>query len=203
MPDADFFTRFGLFAVKEFFDADLCAKFRCEMLSSTLSPAALVDGYTSVERTKEEVRKTMHAEVSQSTASLAKERLMALRPKLEDHFGLTFEDCEKPQFLVYREGDYFLPHVDGEDDLGKPQYIRNRKISIIVFLNEESGEPAPDAYCGGALTFYGLIDKPEWEKYGFHLNGETGLLIAFRSDILHEVSIVTFGMRFSIVSWLF
>ena len=202
MPNADFFTRFGLFAAKGFFDTKLCAKFRCEMLSSTLSAATLVDGYTTLERLKQNIRKTMHADVSASTASFAKERLMALKPKLEEHFELSLDDCEKPQFLVYSEGSYFLPHTDGADEPGKPQYIRNRKVSIIIFLNEESDEPAPDAYCGGALTFYRLIDKPEWKRYGFHLNGETGLLIAFRSDILHEVTAVTSGTRFSIVSWL-
>jgi SM-20-related protein len=33
------------------------------------------------------------------------------------------------------------------------------------------------------------------------LIGEPGLLVAFRSDVLHEVEAVTHGERYSIVSW--
>ena len=203
MPDFGFFTRFGLFAVKGFFDAELSARFRCEMLSSKLSAATLVEGYTSVERVKVNTRKTMNAEVPAATAEFVRERLRALKPKLEEHFELPLYDCEKPQFLLYQEGDYFLPHRDGEDNPGKPEYIKKRQVSIIIFLNQDSKEPAPDRYCGGALTLYGLVDDPRWEKYGFQLSGETGLLVAFRSDLLHEVTAVTHGTRLSIVSWFF
>ena len=203
MPDFGFFTRFGLFAVNGFFDADLCSRLRHEMLSSTLSDATLVDGYTSVEKVKKAVRNTMNAKVSQSTAEFVRESLRALKPKLEEHFDLSLCDCEKPQFLVYKEGDYFLPHRDGEVHPDKPEYIKKRQISIIIFLNQESRDPAPDTYCGGALTFYGLIDDPRWKKYGFQLNGQTGLMVAFRSDLLHEVTTVTYGTRFAIVSWFF
>ena len=145
----------------------------------------------------------MHAEVSRSTAEFVRERLRALKPKLEEHFELSLYDCEKPQFLVYKEGDYFLPHRDGEDHPDKPEYVKKRQISITIFLNQDSIEPAPDTYCGGALTFYGLIDDPKWKKYGFQLNSETGLMVAFRSVLLHEVTTVTYGTRFAIVSWFF
>ena len=173
------------------------------MLSSTLSPATVVDYDTSQDMLKERVRKSLHAEVSKSSTSLVKERLMALKAKLENHFNLSFDDCEKPQFLVYKKGGYFQPHKDGEDEPGKPEYIKRRQISIVVFLNQESNKPAPDTYCGGALTFYGLIDDPKWKKYGFQLNGEAGLMVAFRSDLLHEVTTVTSGTRLAIVSWFF
>jgi|SRR5215216_826284 len=201
MPDSDFFIRFGLFVIKEFLDAQLCAELRSEMFSSKLTSAAVVQGYTS--RVSESERKTKEAKVSALTISFVYNRLIALKPGLEKHFNLTLNGCEKPQFLVYNEGDFFLPHVDGEDNLDKPQYFRDRQVSIVVFLNEESKEPAPDTYCGGGLTFYGLIDDPKWKKYGFQLNGETGLMIAFRSGLLHEVKPVTHGTRFAIVSWFF
>ena len=203
MPHSDFFTRFGIFAVKRFLDAELCARLRAEMFSSELSPAMLVEKYGSVETVKESVRKTGHAKVSESTTSLVVERLMALRPEIENHFKLTFNDCEDPQFLIYNKGDFFLPHRDREDEAQKPEYIKKRKVSLVIFLNEESEEPAHNTYCGGGLAFYGLIDDPGWEKYGFQLKGETGLLVAFRSSTLHEVTTVTYGTRCSIVSWLY
>lgn len=203
MPNSDFFVRFGLFAVKGFLDPQLCERFRSEMLSSVFEPATVVDSDTSQERVKENVRKTLHAKVSKSSSSLVKERLRALRTTLEGRFMTSFEDCEKPQFLIYKEGDYFLPHRDGEREPGKPDYIKKRQVSIVIFLNEGSKEPTSDAYCGGALTFYGLIQEPGWEKFGFQLDGETGLMIAFRAGIVHEVTPVTYGTRCAIVSWFY
>ncbi len=51
------------------------------------------------------------------------------------------------------------------------------------------------------MTFYGLMEGAEWEKCAFSLEANSGLLIAFRSDVLHEVKPVTFGERLTVVSW--
>jgi predicted 2-oxoglutarate/Fe(II)-dependent dioxygenase YbiX len=51
------------------------------------------------------------------------------------------------------------------------------------------------------LTFYGLIKGAQWEKCGFSLDASSGLLIAFRPNVLHEVSPITFGQRFTIAAW--
>ena len=81
--------------------------------------------------------------------------------------------------------------------------MQQRQVSVVLFLNSESEIPNPDAYAGGSLTLYGLLQEPLWEKYGFSLKGETGLLVAFRSDVFHEVIPVTEGERFTVVSWFF
>jgi SM-20-related protein len=81
--------------------------------------------------------------------------------------------------------------------------VRERQVSAVIFLNSAAEARGPESYSGGALTFYGLIDGPCWRGYGFPLVGEQGLLIAFRSDVLHEVTVVTRGERYSIVTWFF
>jgi hypothetical protein len=55
-------------------------------------------------------------------------------------------------------------------------------VSVVSFLNGEAEAPGGDGYCGGALTFYGLLRDPRANQLGFPLAGEAGLLIAFRSD---------------------
>jgi predicted 2-oxoglutarate/Fe(II)-dependent dioxygenase YbiX len=55
-------------------------------------------------------------------------------------------------------------------------------------------------YTGGSLTFYGLFDG-KGKNIGFPLIGQAGLLVAFRSVILHGVTSVTSGERFTVVSW--
>ncbi len=108
---------------------------------------------------------------------------------------------EGPQFLVYRPGDFFRPHrdraVEPEDDVTK-----RRRISIVVFLNGTGETILPETFDGGALTFYGLLDDPRLRAVGYPLRAETGLLVAFRSDILHEVTPVSRGERHSVVAWL-
>ena len=72
---------------------------------------------------------------------------------------------------------------------------------IVIFLNDHDEMPAQNAYSGGALAFYGLIHDPRAAKYCFPLFGKTGLLVAFPSDIVHEVQPIVSGERYTIVTW--
>ena len=203
MPRPDFFARLGLFVARDFFDAGSCAALRAEAAACEHEPVTVVDGYSLNERVKDHVRRTKEARVSKRTRALVRARLVELQPEIERHFGLALEGCERPQFLVYQAGDYFRPHRDGEDAPGKPDYARRRRVSVVVFLNGETEAPSPDSFCGGGLTLYGLLGEPRAKQYGFDLVGEAGLLLAFRSDLLHEVRDVTHGRRYTIVSWYF
>lgn len=59
------------------------------------------------------------------------------------------------------------------------------------------------SYGGGNLVLDGLLDDPRLKTIGFPLNGEEGLLIAFRSETYHEVIAVTRGERYSIAAWYY
>lgn len=200
MPNADFFTHFGLFAVKGFFDAELCAKLLSEVRSSASTPATVgIKGDTYA--VDENVRRTKWAEVSAETTAFVEERLLALIPTLERHFDVTLTDCQEPQFLVYREGDFFRPHRDSRRVSDAAEFSKERQLAAVVFLNGESEEPGSDAYGGGSLTFHGLMDDPRMEGHGIPLVGEPGLLIAFPPELVHEVTPVTDGERYTVVTW--
>jgi SM-20-related protein len=203
MPDSSFFAGLGLFVARDFLDSHLCERYRSEVCSGARGPVSVVDGESYGEKIKETVRRTTEAKISSSSRSEIEARLTTIKPLLESHFNLRLTGCEKPQFLIYNEGDFFLPHQDRDDEPEKPDYVRKRKVSIVIFLNSEAAEPQLESYCGGSLAFYGLIDDPRWQRYGFPLVGEAGLMIAFRSEVLHEVTAVTFGERYTIVSWFF
>jgi SM-20-related protein len=127
-------------------------------------------------------------------------RLLALKPAAEKHFRLRLSGSRPPQFLVYRPGDFFRRHRDSSADPGAGEAATGRKVSAVAFLNGAEGE---DGYGGGALVFYGLLDDPRGEQVGFPLTPEAGLLVAFRSDVIHEVTPVTHGERCTVVSWFF
>lgn len=201
MPNADFFTRFGIFVDKGFFEPELCSKIQSEMQSTPSTPSTVVEKQGPDDAVDEKTRRTKSAKVSSPTVSLVEERLLALKPALERHFDATLSGCQKPQFLIYREGDFFRAHPDNSTDPDAPEFVKERQVSAVIFLNNESEDSAPGSYGGGSLTLYGLMGDPRRENLGFPLQGEAGLLVAFHPGILHEVTPVTHGERYTVVSW--
>ena len=139
-------------------------------------------------------------DVSKENKAPLKQRLQEIRPALENHFKIRLSDFERPQYLTYRPGDFFKLH---RDVVGRQAHeaIHGRRVSVVIFLNRQSQEPAEDTYGEGNLTFYGLLEGPQWEKCAFPLNAEPGLLIAFPSDEWHEVKPVSHGRRMTVVTW--
>lgn len=92
-------------------------------------------------------------------------------------------------------GDFFVAHQDGNTGMLRLD-TEARQVSVSIFLNCESETYQADSYCGGALVF------SDWRKDArFRLAGKPGMLVAFRSEITHEVVPVTDGERYAIVSW--
>ena len=109
-----------------------------------------------------------------------------------------------PQFDLHIVIDFFdankcrksLTHQDGNTGLINLDTDRTRRISITLFLNNQSAEQQSDTYDGGSLVF------SDWRTGSRHeVSGEAGTLVAFRSETTHEVTPVTCGERYAIVSW--
>jgi SM-20-related protein len=178
----------------------MCADLKRELNSSPTTPAPVyIEGSTDV--VHENVRRSTSLHPSAETVSQIHYRLSQQKESLEDHFALQLIDCERPQFLRYRQGDFFVRHQDGNTDQLEFDHLRIRRISIVVFLNDSSAEPQADTFCGGSLNFYDQNDVPGPESSVFSLEGETGLLVAFAADTFHEVIPVTSGERFTVISW--
>jgi len=185
MSELDLAAHFNLFLLRSFLDADRCASLRAELaLAPTTQAPVYIEGTEGT--IHETVRKTTSLHPARETFSQIHEQLLSQKPALENHFAMTLTDCEPPQFLRYEKGDFFVRHQDGNSHQNDFDHLRIRRISIVVFLN--------DSFTGGSLSFYDQTTT-------FPLMGETGLLVAFKSDIFHEVLPVTSGERFTFVSW--
>ena len=192
-------SSFGLFVKKNFLDEDLCESIRSEMSSSGGNLASIVK---SDERLLDEnVRRTVEKKVSDETRALLSDILSGVKGELESYFGVTLSHPQKPSFLYYSEGDFFQLHVDRGSDPKNPVTVKERKVSAVVFLNDETAEPGNGTYTGGSLIIYGILKDPRFESRGFKVPGTTGMLLAFPSDLCHEVTPVTNGSRYTVVSW--
>jgi predicted 2-oxoglutarate/Fe(II)-dependent dioxygenase YbiX len=151
----------------------------------------------------EEARRTVRVAMPADATALVMGRLEAIRPALEERFGEERLAWDGLQFLVYRPGDYFRPHRDHSAEPGHELTLR-RRVAVVVCLNGSSEPPGADAetFDGGTLTFYGLLGDPRLRDVGYPLRAETGLLVAFRPSVLHEVTPVSRGQRHTLVAWL-
>jgi SM-20-related protein len=186
-------AHFNLFLLRNFLDAERCARLRAELSEAPTTQAPVyIQGTEGL--VHETVRKTTSVHPSSETFSEIHARMLQQQALLEQHFGETLHDCEPPQFLRYEKGDFFVRHQDGNTRQLDFDHLRIRRISIVVFLNDFSSEPQDGCFSGGTLNFY---DQNET----FGLEGERGLLVAFTAETFHEVLPVTSGQRFTIISW--
>lgn len=200
MPSAAFFERLGVFVDPGFLDPQFCESYLTEAQTCPCEPARLTRYGEAVN--DDSRRKTGQLQISQTTVQSIRERLIAIKPRLETHFQLQLQGLEPPSCYRYQVGDFFGLHRDVIDpSLPGSKFEKNRLISLIIFLNSMSAEPSPQTFGGGALALYGLLNDARGQNYGFPLEPEQGHLIAFRSDLWHEVKPVTHGERFTIVSW--
>lgn len=182
--------------IRDVLDYEACSALRGEIRVALGAPAGLL-GRSDLKPAWPEVRRTRRVEVSPETEAREMALLAAQKPALERHFGLALGACEKPQFLHYQEGDFFVPHQDGNTPLIYDE-SRFRRISAVIFLNRQSEEPSANTYAGGSLVLHGPYTGPDLRVA---IPALPGSLVAFRSETTHEVTPLTRGERFTIVSW--
>lgn len=184
----------NLFTVKQFLEPNVCQEIVAAM-SAAQGDAATVYGRTTSGAVEQNIRKTLRIRPSVATVESIVSRLWALKDSIEKHFAVALSECEDPQFLRYREGDFFVAHQDGNTGLMRLD-TEQRLVSTVLFLSRESDSSQPGAHCGGSLVFTNLRT---FEKV--RVVGEPGMLVAFRAETTHEITPVTHGDRYSIVSW--
>ena len=86
---------------------------------------------------------------------------------------------DNTRVLRYKKGSFFSPHTDRIGLFG------NRKLTLIIQLSEK------DSYEGGVLI---INNNP--------ISKQIGNLVLFDSGVIHEVTKLSSGERFVLVSWI-
>jgi SM-20-related protein len=185
--------------LEDFFEPVVYERIVAEM-NAAEGRSSVVYGSTQSGTVDETSRRSLRLTPPTETALLVVSKLMDCMDRIASHFDVELSECEDPQFLRYKKGDFFVAHQDGNTGLLRLDTER-RRVSTVILLGRESDSPesGPNVYCGGSLVFTNLKAPPERAK--FRMVADPGTLIAFRSETTHEVTPVTHGERLSIVSW--
>lgn len=183
MPNADFFASLGVVVIEGFLSPAACARLAEEIDFAPARPAAL--GRQTLDRAE---RRALSVEPPRRTRALVERRLLALKPRLQEAYGKRLSALQL-DFLRYRRGDFYRPHVDGLERDGK-----TRRVSAVLFLNE--------GYRGGRLLFHRLLGtRAPWSRCALPAPAAAGTLVAFPSSIMHSVEPVASGRRASVAGW--
>jgi len=201
MPGLEFFRRLGIYIVPEFLTEPACREL-IDIIAAAPKRRGKTIGGGGTSRLDESRRSVGDAKVSEAATAELKHSLLDLKPDLEKHFRIPLEwGGEGPDYLAYRAGDFFKPHIDNVEIPAVPNsLIVRRRVAVILFLNRHSREYLENCFGGGLLNFYGLLDGPQWKECAFGLEPEPGLLVAFSSGLKHEVTPVTYGERYSVLT---
>jgi predicted 2-oxoglutarate/Fe(II)-dependent dioxygenase YbiX len=174
-----------MFVRPEFCLASDWMRIRAAMDSGAASPAEIY--YADDYRIDEGTRRAFDVEIADDVINEVQRAIDAIRPEVAQFFGIALSGDEGPGFLRYLTGGFYRCHRDAarECDERFP-----RRISVVLFLTT-AGEQCE----GGALRIY----QPE----AFDIAPKAGLLVAFPSDVPHEVLPVTAGVRDVVVDWFF
>jgi SM-20-related protein len=152
-------------------------------------------------------RKTEQFDTPQALRHFVADRLYLLKNRFESFFQVQLSGTEPPGFLRYLPGYFFRPHRDWQPELTANPNLSDRsprQVSVIILLSTHvQANPGPGAYSGGDLVFYLPTQALKHKLIGMPLSPPVGTLIAFRSDLTHEVKPILAGERLSIVSWLY
>lgn len=195
--------RLGLFLQPRFVPEDICERLRRHLLDGRREAAEVYAAGQG--RVDPDIRRTHEIEVPDTLRVDVQMRLDAVRSALSSHFGITLTASEGVSFLMYERGGFYRPHRDraAHDVAGRANETCRRRVSVVVFLNRAAETPTAFEYAGGRLTLYGLVDEPAWREVGFPVEAGPGLLVAFDSNVLHEVTPVTSGCRMTAVDWFY
>ena len=186
---------FDPYIVEDFLDLAACARLVDEVRHSDAT-AALTYGKTDTGIIDEHTRKVRKVALGGHAIASMISKLRDELPRLREHFQLPLADFEEPQFLWYGPGDFFVAHQDGNTGLLQLESDRCRRVSLTIFLNRQSTGASSDSYSGGSLVF---TDRLSGGRVS--VAGDAGQLIAFRSELTHEVTPITHGDRFVVVTW--
>jgi predicted 2-oxoglutarate/Fe(II)-dependent dioxygenase YbiX len=100
-------------------------------------------------------------------------------------------------YFRYPAGGFVGPHRDRSPNNDDPREVRWRRASLVLFLNSDA---PPDGFEGGVLVVY--VPQGYGSTITHTIHARTGALALFEPGLMHEVTRVRRGTRYTLVAWL-
>lgn len=176
----------------------LCAKALCEIQNAPAQLGTVLR--KGVDAVDEELRLCHQALIIGSPVTREIEAAMRLAAEEVTAGASTGWQLDGPLYNRYPVGGMFRTHTDASDDWRDSPHVRNRRLTIVCFLNDCSPDNGLPTCDGGALVVY--------ERRGGAYQAQTflpqaGTIVMFDAGLMHEVRPVIRGERFSAVAWLY
>lgn len=126
--------------------------------------------------------------------------LAAARECLVDDESHHFR-LDGPKVCSYLPGGYFRAHTDRSVDSRDLKRVRRRSLSMVCLLNDHRPRSGLPGYDGGTLVLH--VPRPDGSVEALNMPAAAGAVVAFRSELMHEVRPVRSGVRWSAVGWMF
>jgi predicted 2-oxoglutarate/Fe(II)-dependent dioxygenase YbiX len=105
-----------------------------------------------------------------------------------------------PYFMSYEKGSYFRAHRDVANHRNDPPRLAAHRWSLLLYLNGREPTGGLPAFDGGALIVYET--EPKLRDRRVVIVPQPGMLVLFRSSLMHEVAIVLEGTRYAVAGWM-
>jgi predicted 2-oxoglutarate/Fe(II)-dependent dioxygenase YbiX len=163
--------------IKHFLTKKECNSIIEEFSKSNLETAGIGANFIG-----EELKQIRDSQIILTNIDWVKDKLKIVLNKEIQHKGYELDNIEKFQFTKYDLDG----HYDWHTDTGL--IFSNRFCSIVIQLN--------DKYEGGELLY------KDFNNNEIEFDKGIGNLYIFKSTIEHKVNPITFGIRYSLVSWI-
>ena len=102
--------------------------------------------------------------------------------------------------MSYDKGSYFRAHRDVANHKNDPPRLAAHRWSMLLYLNGRDPTEDLPAFEGGALIIYET--EPNLRDRRVVIVPQAGLLLLFRSSLMHEVATVLEGTRYAVAGWM-
>lgn len=105
-----------------------------------------------------------------------------------------------PYFMTYQKGSFFKAHRDVANHRNDPLRLAAHRWSVLLYLNGRDPVGQLPTFEGGALVVYET--NPKLRDRRVVVVPRPGMLLLFRSSLMHEVATVLDGVRYAVAGWM-
>ncbi|HVG84225.1 MAG TPA: 2OG-Fe(II) oxygenase [Vicinamibacterales bacterium] len=187
----------GVYVRRRFLPSGLLIPLREHTETAVGNPAAVQRTPGAALAVDDEVRRAWEVELPDDLHDRLTGGIERLRAELATFFSVALDPCETVAAVRYPPGSFYRTHRDRAER--RDAYgLHRRAVSIVVFVNTGSPHPTAD-FGGGSLRLHEVAAVP---RGILDITPVAGMLVAFRSSQMHEVTPVEWGTRVTIVGWL-